>query len=268
MDPIISSKQNRLVKLARKISSGIEKERRDLFVIEGVRLMEEALAEKIEIEHILVSPKLESTGRGRALLARIEALAFPLLRTRDEILASVSGVKTPQGIIALAKKPAWNLSNLLPARTAALLLVACQVRDPGNLGALLRAANAAGATGALLCSGCADPYNPKAVRAAMGALFRLPLLTLGFAPIKDFLRENKIQLVAAHQQAQLKYTDIGFKRPTALAIGGEAEGLPKEVLAAADTTARIPMSPAVESLNAAIAGAIFLYEAARQRGFA
>lgn len=268
MDAIISSKQNRLVKLARKISSGIEKGRRDLFLIEGVRLVEEALAEKIEIEHIFVSPKLESTGRGRALLARIEALDLPLVRARDEVLASISEVKTPQGIIALAKKRAWSLSDLLPSRAPALLLVACQVRDPGNLGALLRAADAAGATGALLCTGCADPYNPKTARAAMGALFRLPLLALGFAPIKDFLRENKIQLVAAHQRAQLKHTDIDFKRPTALAIGGEAEGLPEEVLAAADTTARIPMSPAVESLNAAIAGAIFLYEAARQRGFA
>jgi tRNA G18 (ribose-2'-O)-methylase SpoU len=224
----------------------------------------------------------------------------------EDLVASLSGAEASQGLLALAEPPVFEEEALFsrgasapahiaaptapragatppahaaPAATAeaaahaappasALVLVADAVQNPGNLGGLLRTAEAAGATGVFLTAGCADPFSWKALRGSMGSAFRLPQRRgLSLAEVLERLRARGVAVLAAAADGELRYDEADLRRPTALLVGNEGAGLSPSALAAADARLRIPIAPHVESLNVAVAAALVLYEAARQRGF-
>ena len=191
-----------------------------------------------------------------------------MLRTSDRLFDSVTGTETPQGIAALVRLRETSFDDLLKGGTPLVVLL-IGVQDPGNVGTIVRSAEAFGATGAVATRGTAQPFSPKALRGSAGSALRLPVIS-GIAPaiILTQLRVAGLQIYAASSSANaaaLLPSAVDLKVPCALLIGNEGAGLPDEIERAADQLVRIPLAVPVESLNAAVAAAVLLYEAARQR---
>jgi TrmH family RNA methyltransferase len=260
--PLIRSRTNAVVRRFRAL-----KERSaggDLALLEGTKLLEEALAAGATITEGAASPRAGRTPRGRALLRALEERRVPVSFMDEDVLGSLSEAETSQGIVALAGRPSFAEEAMFGGRP--LVLVAVGIQNPGNVGALLRAAEAAGATGAYLTEGCADPFSWKALRGSMGSAFRLPhLRRVGARETLDRLKARGVAAVAAVSSARKRYDEVDLTRPVALVVGNEGAGLGEDLAAAAAERVAIPMRGGVESLNVAVAAGILLFEAARQR---
>jgi TrmH family RNA methyltransferase len=188
-----------------------------------------------------------------------------LLRTSDRLFAGLADTKTPQGVAALVRPRASSFEDLL-AGPAPLVVVLVGVQDPGNVGTVIRSAEAFSATGIAAVAGTANPWMPKAIRASAGSVLRLPVIA-GMAPaiLLAQLRVTGLKLFAATSSGGLLPSQVDLKVPCAFLIGNEGAGLPDEIVRSADEQVRIPLSSAVDSLNAAVAASVLLYEAARQR---
>lgn len=261
----ITSRDNSLLRHARAVRDG--KDHQSIFV-EGLRLCEEAVRSNLKIEAVIYSDRIAQKDRAAQLIHELEAVAAKSGSVSEKLLASISYTKTPQGIIVLASRPTITEKEFARRQTgASLLIILHRINNPVNLGAILRTAEAAGATGALTTAGTTDPFAPKSLRGAMGAAFRLPIWTdVDYARAVEWCRKRAIQTVCADAKASRSYVDIDWRQPTALILGAESAGLSPDETMAADETIKIPMKGATESLNVAVAGGILLYEAHRQRG--
>ncbi len=261
---IITSRENSLLGLARSVRDGKE---RELIFIEGLRLCEEALRTRMDFEALIYSDQIAEKERAAQFIKQAATASHRLAVVSEQLLGTISYTKTPQGIVALARRPgagpdAISNSNNVPA----LLVVLHGINNPVNVGAILRSAEAAGATGVIATARTTDPYSPKSLRGAMGSAFRLPIW-FG-ATYEEALRwcaERGIKTVCTAVNAEKTYTAMDWKKPCALIVGPEATGLTEAEVAAADSVISIPMQGEVESLNVGVAAAIALYEAARQR---
>ncbi len=257
MSPQISSLENRRVKELRSLHRRSERYRQRAFLIEGVRLVEEALAAGLPLRLALYVPdQLQRLPRGSALLERLAACR-EAFSTTSEVLRSVSDTVTPQGVVAAVPFPER------PPVGEGLLLILDRLRDPGNCGTILRTAEAAGVRAVYLSPGSVDPFSPKVVRAGMGAHFRLALRVASWAEIAAEVRGHQVLLAEA--RSGRPYDQVDWSLPTALIVGGEAEGAGAEARALATEVISIPMAGAAESLNVAVATGILLFEALRQR---
>ena len=256
---VIRSRSNPLYK---RLAALKERAEGELCLLEGPKLVEEALDAGLALREAIAGPKAEA--RRGALLALLRARGVPIRILDEALVASLSDADTSQGLVAIAERPQADEARLYAG--TALILVAVAIQNPGNLGALLRTAEAAGATGAYLTSGCADPYSWKALRGSMGSAFRLPVV--GGLSLDDALRrlrERQLAVIAAAPDAAQNYDAFDWRRGVALLLGNEGAGLPPEAAHAADARVRIPMARTVESLNVSAAAAVLLFEAARQR---
>lgn len=259
---MITSSSNSRIKLIRALNSRAKDRREEgLFVIEGVRLCEEALAARATPDIVLYTEELDP--RGAALVEAFRRAGIPLETVTADVMRAASDTQTPQGILAvlpLAPRPR-------PA-TLDFVLIADQVRDPGNLGTLLRSAAAAGAQAAWLHPGTADAFAPKVLRAGMGAHFRLAIETLGYEDLRKACHTHGLRLLVTAAGQGQPYDQADLRAPLALVVGSEAEGPGAGLLAAADAFVHIPMPGGFESLNAAVAGSILMFEVVRQRNAA
>ena len=261
----INSRRNPLAQRARAVRDGREK---GLVFVEGVRLCEEALRASLVFEAALYTRALVEDGRGGALLDRLREVCRDTHAASEEVLESVSDTKTPQGLVALARRPETGGERIARAVGVPLVVVMHRANNPSNAGAALRVAEAAGATGVVLTKGSTDPLSPKSLRGSMGSAFRLPLWTgPTLAEALQWCAARGIGTVAAAAGARSSHTGLDWTGPRAVVLGPEAGGLSEAELRAADEAVRIPMREPVESLNLATALAVLLYEAARQRGF-
>ncbi|HEV2288084.1 MAG TPA: RNA methyltransferase [Candidatus Acidoferrales bacterium] len=233
--------------------------------LEGVRLVSEAIRCGLEIEAILASDSAE-----RHLASLRSELDRPtlILRTTDRLFDSVTATETPQGIAALLRLREFSFESLV-AVPDPLVVVLAGVQDPGNVGTILRSAEALGASGAIATRGTAHPYSPKSLRASAGSALRLPILS-EFAPSIALtqLRVSGLKIFAAsspRDSGARRPDEIDLRGPAAILIGNEGAGLPPEIERSADARIRIQVAEPVDSLNAAIAASLILYEAARQR---
>lgn len=229
-----------------------------LCIAETFHLLEEALRSDCVIQTVICAESVRATVERRiGALHHIDILRIP-----DSLYAEVSATESSQGVMALVKPPVRELDQVL--RGQALVMILDGVQDPGNAGAILRAAEAFGASGAVFIKGSVSPYNPKAIRASAGSLFRVPLVAAMDASLAlAALSQRRIDLYAAMPKASLTLTDADLKRRCAFIIGSEGRGVSSQLQGAA-LDLRIPTSQ-VESLNAAVAAGILLYEAWRQR---
>jgi TrmH family RNA methyltransferase len=261
----ITSRDNSRLKRARAVRDG--RINGEIFV-EGLRLAEEA-AEFLEITDFFYTPEFAETERGEKLLKNLHK--FNRAAVSQKLLESISNMKTPQGVVLLARKPQTGkeiLEKKLKSISTPLFVVLHELNNPANAGAILRTAEAAGVAGAILTRNSADVFSPKSLRGAMGAAFRLPLWTnADFDETINFFRANKIKAICADVRAEKKHTEIDWRTGAALIVGSEARGLTPEEVGQTDVQTKIPMKAPVESLNAAVAAGIILYEAARQRNF-
>lgn len=258
---VMISLQHPAVRQARALRDHDERRSTGRFLAEGVRLLEEAFASGLRCERFFYTAKLIEQERGEKLLARAREAGAPLMKLPDRVLDTLKEIKTSQGAVGLFVQPAWSRPWETPLESG-LVLVACELRDPGNLGTIIRMSEAAGARGLLLAKGTVDPYHPKALRASMGSLFRLPVIAA------DNLEEKlsgPAQVVATVAQGGVAPWEADLTRPTFLLVGQEAAGLPEPLLERATVRITIPMAKQVESLNVAMATAMLLYEAIRQR---
>ncbi|PYS96139.1 MAG: RNA methyltransferase [Acidobacteria bacterium] len=266
-EPIIGSPQNARVRLARSLERDrAARDRSRTYLAWGIHLAQEALAAGAEVREAFVAPGLEQVAEGRGLLERLRGAGVPLARATRRILESIVEGSGDQGIVMLVRRPERDLPGLMASRPT-LLVAAHGVQDPGNLGSILRTARALGAEALLALPGCADPFGSRAVRAAMGAQFTLPVACADAPSALAALRRAGVALVAADPAGAERPTEIDLRRPAAILVGSEGGGLPPPILEAADHRVRIPMAPGVGSLNVHAAAAALLYEAARQRGF-
>ncbi len=255
---MITSAQNpRIQQVRALVGQRKAREQAGEFVVEGVRLVEEALGSGWQARLLLYTREL--SPRGMALLDEARAQGVEVEEVPPQLLKSSADTENPQGILAVFTRRELPL----PTRPH-FLLIADGIRDPGNLGTLLRSAAAAGAQAAMLPPGGADPFAPKVLRAAMGAHFRLPLREASWEQIAALVKPAcQVYLAESAQGTPCWQTDL--TRPLALVIGGEAEGAGPQARALADALVTIPMPGASESLNAAAAAGILLFEVVRQR---
>jgi TrmH family RNA methyltransferase len=262
MAEIITSSQNAKIKLARALS-GRAKERREAgaFLAEGVRLLEEALEAGWPCKFALYTDGLSE--RGLALVEQLAEQKIVTEKVESRLLDSLSDTETSQGILAVLELTNLPIPNLLSTDTPAFVLIPDQVRDPGNLGALLRTAAAAAVDAVFIPPETADPFAPKVVRSGMGAHFRLPLRALAWDEIRARLAGLTVWL--AETDAARPCWEADLRPPLALIVGGEAEGPSDQARTLGASSISIPMPGRTESLNAAAAGAVLMFEVVRQR---
>jgi TrmH family RNA methyltransferase len=264
MAPIepIRSRSNPLMRRLRALKNGGASE--NLMLIEGMRLVEEALRAGVAIVELAVSTRIGQSDRFHSFLHSIEVYGIATRWLDDSLFVALSEVETSQGVLAIARRPTFVEDALY--RECPLILVAAAIQNPGNVGALLRVAEAAGATGVYLTAGSADPFSWKALRGAMGSAFRLPCVcALDAEAVSARLRAHGVASVAAVASGGTPYDRVDLRRPLALWLGNEGAGLPDALVGRMDEHVTVPMAPQVESLNVAVAAGLLLFEAARQR---
>ncbi|MZP30852.1 RNA methyltransferase [Heliobacterium undosum] len=266
---MITSPDNQHVKEARSLSRKKERGVTGKYLIEGVRLVEEATASAISLAYCLYTARVSAQPRGRRLLDRLAGNGVDCLEVDDRALGTITETEQSQGIVAVANLTPADWEAIIAAPEPFLLIVD-GVQDPGNLGTIIRTAEAAGVTGVLLTPGTVDPYGPKVIRGTMGALFRLPVATVPSAEgLAVSLRERDIALAVADARDGVPYFEAPWARGSiAIVIGSEAHGPQPFWGDLAQLRVRIPLTPPVESLNAAVAAAVLLFEAARHRSVA
>lgn len=256
---MITSASNPRIKAACKLRRSRQRRKEGRMLMEGVRLVEDAWRVGVHPETVFYAPALiEHNSRALALLQAMDAAGVKSLACSETAFAALAETITPQGIAAVVALP-----TLPRPERPTLILLLDRVREPGNAGALLRSAEAAGVDLVIFAPNTVDPFNDKAVRAGMGAHFRLPIqVCRTWDQVRDLL--GGVPLYLAEAGADLAYDEVDWRQPAALAVGGEADGAGQEARRAA-TPIAIPMLGDAESLNAAVAGAVILFEAARQR---
>lgn len=255
---ITSNNNNRLKQISLLQKKSKARKETGLFIEEGIRMFREIPKERLE--EVYVS---ESFANKKEWMEQVEG--NPIV-VEDKIFQTLTDTITPQGILAIVKQENYSVEEILQMKENPVFLLLENIQDPGNLGTMMRTAEAAGVTGVLLSKGSVDMYNPKVVRATMGAIFRLP-----FAYVEDFpslvkdLQEKNINVYAASLEGAVSYDVPDYSKPTALIIGNEGNGISKETLEVSKNHIKIPMEGQAESLNAAICAAVYMYEIYRQR---
>jgi RNA methyltransferase, TrmH family len=266
---VVESKQNARLKELRKALSAPARGSSALVGIEGSKLIEEALRAGLRLKTIFAA---QSSDRAPERI--LEALSLPqeteILHLPKKLLDQALATETPQSIAALIEPPQWSWEQLLGSRrnSVALVIVLAGLQDPGNLGTILRSAEAFGATGVVSLPGTVSAWNAKAVRASAGSVFRVPLLAAEIDECIPRLHGAGLTIFAALSQGAQQAHSADLARPAALIIGNEGNGVPGALAARADGTITIPFPGPVESLNAAVAASVLLYEASRQRSVA
>jgi RNA methyltransferase, TrmH family len=260
----LTSRNNPLLKTIRLVLSSSHRAPKGLVVAEGIRVLEEVLKHSCKISAVIVSESYGNSAREEELLRSLISQEVRICRTDSNLFSSVSDVETPQGIIALVSVPEVTLNASLPGNKT-LILFALGIQDPGNLGTLIRASAAAGVS--LICTskGTVSARNPKAIRASAGAFFRLPVIE--HVEISEFLRYcalHQIRLYRTDVREGLPHTEADLRSRCAIMLGNEGSGIAMQKFEDIQAV-HIPMAEGIESLNVAVAGAILLFEASRQR---
>jgi TrmH family RNA methyltransferase len=263
MTDVITSAANPLIKRVRLLADRRHRRREGAFVVRGVQPVWQAVEAGADIEVLIVAPEL-LRGPAAEMVAEQEAGGVKVARLSAELFGRIADREGPAGLAAIVRKRAGSLDELgvWPDSVFAALY---QVANPGNLGTIIRTADAAGAAGVILIGQCTDPYDPAAVKASMGAVFSVPVAAVDTPD--DFLRwgrEQGITVAVTSGSGPGSLWEIAMPQPLAILFGSEGAGLPEELLTAGDLRLRIPMTGTAESLNLAVAAGVLLYEAWRQ----
>ncbi len=262
----ITSTANDTVKLLKSLSAKKARAETGLFLAEGARLVEEAIGQGWSPAYVLAGAEAANRPRTADLLARLKNAGARVLTASEKVLVSVSRKDNPQTLIAAFRQKLSTLTDLDatgPRRWLALY----EVRDPGNLGTIIRTADASGVDGVILVGQCCDPFSVEAVRATMGSLFAMRLATSDFPAFDAWRRKSGTRMVAASMHGKQRHDRADYSARSVVLMGNEQAGLPTDVEAACDELVRIPMNGAADSLNLAAAAAVMIYEVWRGRGY-
>ena len=258
---VITSKDNDFVQHVKKLKEKKYREEYGEFIVEGIKMIEEAILENATIKTIVVCEDCKAQG-GIPNDLLYEIAKYNCIYVNEKVFNAMTDVSNPQGILAIIDKS--NNKETEINFNEELFLILDNIQDPGNMGTILRTADSINLKQILVSKGTSDPYNPKVVRSTMGAIFRVKVIECESLPktIKE-LKKHKIKIYATDLKTDKSIYDVDYKK-AAVVIGNEANGVTEEVLDLADTRIKIPMKGKTESLNAAVATGVILYEAVRQ----
>ncbi len=266
MADVISSAANPLVKRVRLLGDRKHRRRESAFVVEGIQPVWQAVEAGSDVDVLIVAPDLLRHPGAAAMVAEQEASGARVARLSGELFARISDRDTPSGLAAIVRAAPVTVSDLTVS-PGSLFAVLLSPGNPGNIGTIIRTASAVGAGGVILIGPSADPYDPSAVKASMGALFTVPVATAASA--EEFLawaRGGGVRVAATSARGSVSCWDADLRPPLAMLLGSEGAGLPQDVLDAADVRVAIPMTGTAESLNLSVAAGILLYEVRRRTG--
>ena len=255
----ITSRSNPKIRLAHALRQRKTREKTGLFLVEGAFHIGAALEASAPIEFLVYSPRLLRGEFTTRLIAELKQKSVAMLEVSPQILTSLSDKENPAGILAVTHQKLTPLSSLIPDPSS-LFVALVAPQDPGNLGSILRTIDAAGASALVLLDGGVDAHHPSAVRAAMGAHFWKPLVQASFGQFVDWAKKNGLILYGSSARAQLDFRKAEYRRPCALLLGSEREGLTDEQMAACEEVVGLPMRGHMTSLNMSVAAGILIYE--------
>ncbi|GAX90655.1 rRNA methyltransferase [Effusibacillus lacus] len=264
MDRITSTRNDRVKEWA-SLNQKKFRDRTGRFLIEGIRLVEDALESDAPLETVLVLEELLPTGRLDRIVNLANSLNIELIHVTQAVIDHLSDTKSPQGVIAVGHQFHHDPEGLISRRETPLYLVLDNIQDPGNLGTMIRSADAVGADGVFVGEGSVDLYNPKVVRATMGSLFHLPVMEVRLTDILPILKQHRVTVTGTSTDAVSPHFASDLSGSAAIVIGSEAHGISEEIRHMIDMWISLPMPGKAESLNAAVASSVILYEALRQR---
>ena len=261
----VTSRHNPVVRAFRALGEAPDVEGTRL-LLDGVHLVRDAHHAGLAFETVAIAAsRLDGPTEEQRLASQLEGEGVDVVAVSDNVLRAMSPVQHPSGLVAIARRRPVRPADIID-RPDAFILALADVQDPGNLGSLLRAAEAGGVTGALVCGRSASPFSWKALRGGMGSTLRLPVAAgLAIDDAMALLGQSRVRAVAAVPRSGQDPDAVSWSGAVALLVGGEGPGLPTAVVARCDATVTVPMVPAVESLNVAVAGGILIYAARRQR---
>lgn len=255
----ITSKDNKLIKEVKKLNEKKYRTIHNKFIVEGFRFVFEALESTFNVPYVFFSDKIEDKFEDfqRELSISGDTQIF---RVPEVVLNCISNTENPQGIVAVVENTSVNIN----AEDGFYVLVD-KVQDPGNMGTIIRTANAAGANGVIITKGTVDIYNDKTLRATMGSIFKIPIIIENDFETVLKLKENGFKLIVSSLETDNNFYEIDLKKKSIIAVGNEGNGVSEEVCSMADEKVKIPMPGNAESLNVAVAAAIMIFEAVRQK---
>lgn len=254
------------LRLARDLKKRKHRETTGRFLVEGINFVDDAIKSGVGFDCLILTEKICYKDKGKKLFQNAQSQGIPLFFVEGDVFVGLADTETPQGVLGIASMPVWNVEQAIRSQDA-LLLALDGLQDPGNLGTIIRSSDGVGVNGVFLGKGTVDFYNPKVLRSTMGSVFRIPVFSrVNLVSLLLRLREAGFKIVAADPRASLKYYQADFKKGRFLIlIGNESHGIREELLELVDLSVCIPLRDEVESLNAAVAAALMLYEVYRQR---
>ena len=265
----ITSAQNPSIKFILKLRNKSARDETKKMLIEGYREIERALQGMWQLEKLFVCPEFFLGSNEPTLIENAVKAGAEIIDCSKDVFQKISYRDRPDGLLAIAAQKKFelaDLSKLQPKNRAPFYVVAEAIEKPGNLGTILRSADAAGADGVIVCDRCTDIFNPNVVRASVGTLFTVPILESSSEKVLKWLRNSEIKVLAATPSASLNFTEVDLNVPVAIALGTEQLGLSKFWMEEADLKVKIAMHGIADSLNVAMASTLLLYEVVRQRG--
>jgi len=263
---LITSSSNRMIKEVKSLKQRKYREQKGLFFVEGYRIVKEAAEYGEQIESVFVSEgfRRDAAPEFGMLLEKIEETGCSAFLLPDNLYREISDTDNPQGIMAVMRIKTRSLEEIMGGDRLFVLLES--LKDPGNMGTIIRTADAAGFSGVVVSEGCVDIYNPKVLRATMGSIFRVPVVSVpNVLEAIAFFKKHGLNVYAAHLEGSKNYFDLDMRSNTVLIIGNEANGISGRTAANTDILVKIPMKEGVESLNASVAASILMYECVRQK---
>lgn len=265
MAETISSAANPLVKRIRLLAHRKHRREQGAFVVEGIQPVWRAVTAGWQIEALVVDPDLRPDSAAAAMVAEQEARGVRVARLSHELFLRLSSREGPAGLAAIVRSKQPTLADLSPGPDSVFVALH-QIGNPGNLGTIIRTADAVGSAGVILIGDTTDPYAPTAVKASMGSLFAINVVHVPAPePFLTWAGENSVEIVAASGQADVAHWSTSYRPPLAVLLGSEGQGLPASLLTSADRRIKIPMTGTAESLNVAAAAAVLLYEVLRHK---
>lgn len=260
----ITSSANPRIKAAVGLRHRSEREARSLTIVDGVRELARALDANASIEEAFVCPALVDTTEAAALVETLHAHGLPITDVSEAVFGRLAFGERAEGVVGIVRIPSLGLDRVTIGSNA-LVVVLEGIEKPGNLGAVLRSADGAGADAVIVANARTDPYNPNVIRASLGTVFSVPVAVATSRQTRAWLDEGAVRIVAAHVDGEVPYTAVDLRGPTALVLGAEVAGLGDVWTSPGVVSARVPMHGTADSLNVSVTAAILLYEARRQR---
>jgi len=261
---IIQSSQNTTIKEIKYLHLKKNRDAQGLYFVEGIRFINDAIDNGQDIVKVVVSDKLESLNGGKELIERVITVCADCYLVPEKLFKEISDTQTPQGILAVLKKREFVLDTVIEQGNSVVILDSLQ--DPGNVGTIIRTADAADISAVILTKGCVDLFSPKVLRSTMGSVFHMPVFEgLYINKTIDILKKSGYKVIASHLDGQNNYFDEDLTSRCAIIVGNEANGISDETAQIADRLVRIPMPGRAESLNASVAASIMIYEIVRQK---